>query len=112
MKELFEGSTVCARDVDEEILKRFRIQPRDVDVEIVQSCITMLRFEDFDRFHVATSLASQRTMHIDAFNPHQDATFDRIKAWPLLSFAVRYWSHFDSIAHEACVVPALANFFQ
>ena len=67
VKELFESVSVSAREVDEEVLRGYRIMPEDIDIEIVQICITILQFKDFDRYHVNSSLKLEKELYHDYF---------------------------------------------
>ena len=117
VKELFESVSVPAREVDEEVLRDYRITPKDIDVEIVQTCITILQFKDFDRYHVNSSLKSEKELYHDYFKyalkeDVQDPLLDRTKRFPLLSYAIRYWSQFGDVSNESHVVKNLQKFFQ
>ena len=116
VKELFEGVSVSAREVDEEVLRDYRITPKDIDVEIVQTCITMLQFKDFDRYHVNRSLKSEKELCLEHFKyaleGAQNPLLSRAKSFPLLSYAIRYWGQFNDGSNESYVFKKLHGFFQ
>ena len=112
VKELFESTDISTREIDEEVLRFYRIAPKDIDVEIVQTCITMLQFKDFDRYHVASSLMSESDLYLDLYNNVKDPLLERSKSFPLLSYAIMYWGRFDDDYHECHVVKGLQSFFQ
>lgn len=112
VKELFESTKISAREIDEEVLRIYRIAPKDIDVEIVQTCITILQFRDFDRNHVPRSLMSESDLYLDLYNHVKDPLFERLKSFPLLSYALMYWGRFDDDSYECYVVERLQSFFQ
>lgn len=65
VKELFVNKNQSVREIDENVLSRYRISPSDVDADIVQTCLTLLRFKDFGKENVESSLVSQKTMHLE-----------------------------------------------
>ena len=109
VKELFDSASVSTREVDEEVLRSYRITPKDIDVEIVQTLITMLQFRDFDRYHVESSLMPEKELHHEYA---QDLLLERAKGFPLLSYAMRYWCQFDNVSNESHIVKGLQSFFQ
>lgn len=111
VKELLESTNPPAREIDEEVLRTYRITPRDIDVEIVQTCVTMLQFEDFDGYHVTSSLISAKKVHHNYYNGVQDPLLKSVKRFPLLAYAIRYWGHFDNVTHEAHVIKGLHSLF-
>ena len=117
VKELFESASVSAREVDEDVLQSYRITPKDIDLEIVQTCTTMLQFKDFDKYHVKSSLMSEEDLYHGYYKyaSHkdvQDPLFERAKSFPLLSYAMRYWSQFTDVSNESHVLKKFQNFFQ
>jgi len=112
VKELFENKSKSVRELDEKILSRYRISPRDIDVEIVHTCVTLLRFTDFGREYVGKSLVSQETMHYEGSREIEGPVYECTKSYSLLSYAIRYWNHFDDVANEALVAKALQRFVQ
>lgn len=112
VKELFESTTTPAREVDGQVLRSYRIAPKDIDIEIVQTCMTMLRFKDFDRYHVHSSLMTAKEAHYDGYLGVLDHLLERTKRFPLLAYAIRHWSHFNDSTNEAHVVNGLCNFFR
>ena len=112
VKELFESASISTREVDEEVLRSYRITPRDIDVEIVQTCITMLQFKDFDEYHVESSLLSEKQLYYELYEGVQDPLLEPAKGYPLLSYAVRYWGQFGDYSNESHVVKGLQSFFQ
>ena len=112
VKELFESTTTSAREIDEEVLRKYRITPKDVDVEIVQTCITMLQFRDFDEFHVESSLMSAKEVYYRNLDNARGPLLESMKKFPLLFYAINYWSHFDNVSNEALVFKGLQSFFR
>ena len=112
VKELFESVSVSAREVDEEVLRKYHITPKDIDVEIIQACVTMLQFRDFNTYHIKSSLMPEKELYHDALLGVQDPLIDKAKRFPLLSYASRYWSQFGVIPNESHVVKGLQSFFQ
>lgn len=112
VKELFESTTAPAREVDEQVLRNYRITPNDIDVEIVQTCMTMLQFKDFDQYHVQNSLMTAKEAHYHGYKGILDHLLERSKGFPLLAYAIRHWSHFDDFTNEAHVVKGLHSFFR
>ncbi len=112
VKELFESTNTPARETDEEVLRGYRITPKDIDVEIVQACITMLQFEDFDRDHVGSSLFSLKKVQHSYYDYDRDPLLNRMKLFPLLAYAIRYWNYFDNVTNEAHVAKAVSSFFR
>ena len=112
VKELLESTSSSARETDEQILRNYRITPKDIDVEIVQTCLTVLQLKDFDRYNVEESLMSEKVVHYHCYKDNQHPVLEQVERFPLLSYAIRYWSHFDYPSNEAHVVKSLQKFFQ
>ena len=112
MKELFESTTASAREVDEQVLRGYRITPKDIDVEIVQTCLTMLQFKDFDHDDVQRSLMTVERALYYGYQGIPDYILKRTEGFPLLAFAIRHWSHFNDVTNEAHVVKGLHSFFR
>lgn len=112
VKELFESTIPSAREVDEQVLRNYRISSKDIDVEIVQTCLTMLQFKEFDRYHVQSSLMTAKEAQIHGYKGVPDHLLERAKGSPLLIYAIRHWSHFNDSTNEAHVVKKLCNFFR
>ena len=109
MKELFVSTS--AREIDEEVLRSYRITAKDIDLEIVQTCFTMLQFKDFDSYNVENSLISRKNLYLDSFKG-QDPLVEQVKRYPLLSYAIRRWLFFDDATHESYIAKVLQSFFQ
>ena len=112
VKELFESTDTPAREIDDEVLRSYRITSKDIDVEIVRTCITILQFKDFDRYHVRSSLLSVEKVRSQFYEGVQDALFEHVKRFPLLAYAIHYWSHFDNVINEALVAKGLQSYFE
>ncbi len=56
VKELFENTNKSVREIDEKVLSRYRISSTAIDTEIVSTCVTLLRFNDFGKEKVESSL--------------------------------------------------------
>lgn len=117
VKELFEKAAPAAREVDEQIIKYFRISPEDVDREIVTSCLNLLQYREFDEDNVERSLLSKREMvimaeksaeylHTDGFSNFRQA----MDGFPLLAYAVHFWYHLDCPSSEPHLANALYTF--
>ena len=112
VKELFESASVSAREVDEEVLKYYRITPKDIDQEIVQSLTTVLQFRDFDRNHVENSLMSTKALYPDSLKGLTDSILKQIERFPLLIYAIIFWAHFNEVTNELHVVQRFQSFFE
>lgn len=111
VKELFESTNTPAREIDEEVLRTYRITPKDIDVEIVQTCLTMLQFKDFDGYHAKSSLMPAEEVYQNYYKGLQSPLLTKVEPFPLLAYAIRYWGHFDNVAHEVHVFKGLHSFF-
>ncbi len=51
-------------------------------------------------------------MHLESMKQIEGPIFQLIKSYPLLSYAIRYWNHFDNVANEVHVAEALQSFVE
>ena len=112
VKEFLEKITPAAREVDEQIIGFYRVRPKDIDVEIVTVCITLLQFIDFDENNVGESLVPESKMYYNGSGEFRERILRDTSHYPLLGYAFRFWYHFDDSFNECYVSNTLRTFFQ
>lgn len=112
VKELFQSQSNSIREIDEEVLSFYRFSISDIDLEIVQTCVTLLQFKDFGKAQVAQTLIPERTMHHNGSRQDKTSVVEYTSRYPLLLYAIRYWNHFDDVTNELRVSKALQCFLK
>ncbi|MCJ1270553.1 hypothetical protein MMC22_010450 [Lobaria immixta] len=92
VKELLYESSKTAREVDEEILKQYRITSSDIEHVVFSACMTLLQFNDFNENNVERSLVSKRDMMSLGLTRHQSSILKLLQPYPLLAYAVIHWN--------------------
>ena len=110
VKELLTSAPgSSARNIDEEVLKQYRIQPSEMAFELTKICTTLLQFQDFNEENVERSLISPTDMMLKGLSGFEASVIEALEKFPLVAYAARHWhGHVSDFQAE----PRIISLFQ
>lgn len=92
VKELLYESSKTAREVDEDVLKQYRLTSSEIENVVFSTCMALLQFNDFNEENIERSLMSEKDMMDLGLQRQWISVLELLRPYPLLAYAVVHWN--------------------